>query len=170
MVFGMVFTGVLSQGCSMPNLAPKKPESTTATVTKVVDGDTVKLQFNDQIKTVRLIGIDTPESVRPGVSKECGSQEASDFLKRTVKPGTKVIFRSDQGSDREDKYGRLLGYVDFDHRSIQSRMLESGYANVYIFQGNKFERLDAFEKNEAQAKDANRGVWGLCDGDFHRSL
>src|SRR4051812_23102365 len=86
--------------------------STAATVSRVVDGDTViaRLADNSEI-TVRLIGIDTPETVKPGTPIECGGQQASDLM-RQLAEGKEVNLVSDPTQDAVDGFGRSLFYVD----------------------------------------------------------
>ena len=94
------------QATSRDQRATQKPErGPTAVVTHVVDGDTVEL---DNSKTVRLIGIDTPE-VYGGT--ECGGRQASAYMER-IATGRRVSVHTDPTQDTYDRYGRLLAYLD----------------------------------------------------------
>src|SRR4051812_19757191 len=82
---------------------------TRARVTRVVDGDTVAVSIDgagDEERSVRLLGIDTPETHRPGTPIECGGPEATANMERLAPPGTRVTLESDPSQDRVDRYGR----------------------------------------------------------------
>ena len=131
-----------------------------ATITRVVDGDTVKVGA----QTVRLIGIDTPE-VYFGV--ECGGRQASAYAKRFE--GRRVRLRTDPTQATYDRYGRLLAYVDLvGGGSMNAGMIRAGWADVYVYNGVPFQRVRPFRRAQTQARTAGRGVWRRCGGDFHR--
>ena len=131
-----------------------------ATITRVVDGDTVKVGAT----TVRLIGIDTPE-VHVGV--ECGGPQASAYAKRFE--GRQVRLRTDPTQSTYDRYGRLLAYVDLaGGGSMNARMVRAGWASFYVYNGAPFTRVGPFRRAQTQARTAGRGVWRRCGGDFHR--
>ncbi len=134
-----------------------------ATVVNAVDGDTVKVRLNGQKETVRLIGIDTPETRDPRVGVECGGPAASENAKRLLPAGKEVKLVFDTSQDRRDRYGRLLAYVDLpDGKSFQEQQLSAGLAKVYVYQGSRFHRLDAFQRVSDEARANRRGVWGSC--------
>ena len=80
-------------------------------VTRVVDGDTVKVEVRGVETTVRLVGIDTPETVRPGTPVECFGPAASARTKHLLRPGQAVRLVTDPTQDVRDRYGRLLAYL-----------------------------------------------------------
>jgi micrococcal nuclease len=140
----------------------------TGRLVRVVDGDTVRVRIGGREQVVRLIGIDTPESVRPGVAVECGAKAASAALKRLARPGARVRVVSDPTQATVDRYGRRLGYVTLvDGPSLQLSQLRHGWADVYVYGHTPFVRVASFRKAAEQARDAARGVWRLCGGDFH---
>ena len=161
-------------------------------ITHVVDGDTVEVRTSGRSRgirraeTIRLIGIDTPETVRPGTPVECGGREAKDGLLRLAygdrardtdgdglldadgTDGASVSIRTDPTQDRRDRYGRLLAYVDsHDGGDLARRQLRDGRAEVYVFE-RRFRRHRAYRRAAAAARDAGRGAGGGCGGDFHR--
>ena len=82
---------------------------------RVIDGDTLKVRLaSGASETVRLIGIDTPETRKPNTPVECGGRDATARMKRLALRrgvGVAVVLRSDPTQDRRDRYGRLLAYV-----------------------------------------------------------
>jgi micrococcal nuclease len=162
-------------------------ERRVARVTHVRDGDTLEVRVGGEERVVRLLGIDTPESVRPGTPVECGSLQAKDLLLRLVfsRPrdtdgdgladrdggrGRRVVLRRDTSQDDEDRFGRWLRYarVRGARRTLQERVLAAGWAAVYVFDDRRFARFDAFVAAARAAKRARRGVYARCGGDFHR--
>jgi micrococcal nuclease len=154
----------------------------------VVDGDTVKVRAFDARRpryTVRLLGIDTPETVRPRTPVECGGREAkgklldraftrprdSDgdgVLDREGGQGVRVTLTTDPTQDTFDRYSRLLAYVTpLGERSLQVAQLQAGWAEVYVFE-RRCRRFREFSRAQRSARRAERGVWGACGGDFHR--
>ena len=139
-----------------------------ARVVRVVDGDTIHVRVRGEEESVRLLGIDTPETHRPGTPIECGGPQASAHLEALAPPGTPVKLEPDPTQDRQDRYGRALAYVRLpDGRLAEDAQLEAGWATVYVFEGHPVERDPEFRRSQAAARRAARGVWGVCDGDFH---
>jgi micrococcal nuclease len=156
-----------------------------AVVTGVIDGDTIRVRRGFHTSyTVRLIGIDTPETKRPGTPVECGGREATSQMFRLgfTRPrdtnrdglrdrkggkGRRVKVTTDPTQERRDRYGRLLAYVKSAQGSFAGAQLRAGWAAVYVF-ADPFEQLGAFQAAEAVARDAGRGAWARCGGDFHR--
>ena len=142
----------------------------SAVVTKDVDGDTLHVRTAaGRDVMVRLLGIDTPETHRPGTPVECGGPQASASMARIAPRGTRVTLATDPTQDRVDRYGRLLAYVFLsDGRLVEDEQLRSGWAMVYVFDGNPVERIAELRTREREAESARRGVWSSCGGDFHR--
>jgi micrococcal nuclease len=155
-------------------------------VTHVRDGDTFEIGAG---RAVRLLGIDTPESARPDSPVECGALEAKDLLLRLLytRPrdtdgdgladrdggrGRRVELEADGTQDDEDRFGRLIRYARLRgaERTLQERILAAGWAAVYVYDGRRFARFDAFVAAARAAKRARRGVYARCGGDFHRPL
>lgn len=135
-----------------------------------VDGDTIKVRERNASKrrhTVRLLGIDTPETRRPGVAVECGGPEASGSISELLPRGARVLLRTDSSQATEDRYGRLLAYVQHRGRDIGRTQIARGWATTYVYAGKDFRRVDAYRRSENAASRAGRGVHGLCDGSFH---
>lgn len=145
-----------------------KPRATVrrGRVASVTDGDTIKVRTGGRVLTVRLIGVDTPE-VHGRL--ECGGREASAHMRRIARVGLAVTLRSDPTQAANDRYGRMLAYVDTPRGSLQLRMLRAGWASVYVV-GKPFQRVASFRRAGARAKREQRGVWGLCGGNFHQRV
>lgn len=129
-------------------------------VTRVVDGDTV----DTGVGRVRLIGIDTPETVHPERGVECFGREASAFAARLMPPGTAVRLRYD--AERRDRYGRLLAYVyrADDGLFVNAELVEQGYAQVSTVPPN-VAHADELVMLARDARDAGRGLWSACSED-----
>jgi micrococcal nuclease len=139
-----------------------------ARVVRVVDGDTLRVVVDGREQYVRLLGIDTPETHRPGTPIECGGPQASRNMEALAPPGTKVVLERDSSQDRVDRYGRLLAYVRLpDGRLAEDAQVAAGWATVYVFAGNPVARDSQFRRSQDAARTARRGVWAACDGDFH---
>lgn len=157
-----IAAGSLLLGCG-----PTAPEQTvvpgTATVVSVVDGDTVDLEIAGTIERVRLLGIDTPESVSRQTPVQCFGTEATSALEGLLPPETSVNIERDV--EPRDRYGRLLLYVfrSFDGLFVNEWMVRAGFANAVSYSPN--DRLDArFGRSEALARQAGDGLWSQCDG------
>ncbi len=126
-------------------------------VVKVVDGDTIKLMIDGEKKNVRLIGIDTPESVHPDAEKNVPEGKlASDHTKLLV--GDNQLYLV-YGTDPQDRYGRPLCYVYLpDGTMLNEKILSDGYAKVLIVGKNK-EYKDRFNEIQEEAKADGRGLW-----------
>src|ERR1051325_1566007 len=106
--------------------APSAP-GFAAVVVRDVDGDTVLARAGGRTFYVRLLGIDTPETHRPGTPVECGGPQASARMDALAPPGTQVRLETDPTQDRIDRYGRLLAYVWLpDGRLAENEELDAG--------------------------------------------
>jgi micrococcal nuclease len=138
-------------------------------VLEAVDGDTLKVQLRrgQRVIDVRLIGIDTPETHRPGTPIECGGPRASESMHQLA-DGRPVTLVTDPTQDRIDRYGRLLAYaIRAGGLDLGRAQLRRGWARVYVYEHNPFSRLGAFRRAQRSARGAGRGVWRLCGGHFH---
>ena len=130
--------------------------STTATVTKVVDGDTVDVRYAGEEHRVRLLNIDTPESVDPNSPVECLGPEASDWLERRLPVGTQVRLEHDQ--ERLDKYDRELAAIFLGDEFINAEIARTGLGVAMSVAPNvKF--LSRVQAAQAEAEQAGRGLY-----------
>lgn len=159
-----------------------------AQIIDVTDGDTIRIRSDETRRrtyTVRLIGIDTPETRKPGTPVECGGKEATSNLLRAAfsapvdtdgdglldregGAGDRVTVTTDPTQDSFDRYRRLLAYVTTaDRQNLAVEQLRAGWAALYVYR-HPFRQLKRFRAAENQASAADWGVWGACRGDFHR--
>ena len=134
------------------------PPSAMAEVVRVVDGDTVEARIGDDVEDVRLIGVDTPETVKPGTPVQCFGERASHFTKRHL---TGRRLRLVFGVERRDVYGRLLAYAYLGDRFFNPILVRRGLARTLTIPPN--DRFAArFRRLELAAARAGRGLWGTC--------
>ena len=138
----------------------------TARIVRVIDGDTLVARAAGRRVTVRLLGIDAPET--HGGTAECGGRAATRQLSRLAPASSRVRLVTDPGSgDTHDRYGRLLAFVDSPRGDLGEGQLRAGLAYVYRYRGRRFSRLDGYRRAQARARAALRANWSGCAGDFH---
>lgn len=132
------------------------PSPVTYTVKRVVDGDTLKIDYNGKEESVRLIGVDTPESVHPDESKNTEfGKKASEFSKNYLE-GKQISLEFDV--QERDKYGRLLAYVYLNGIMYNKTLLEEGYAKIATYPPN-VKYVDDFTKIQEEARNNKKGLW-----------
>ena len=134
-------------------------------VSRVVDGDTLWVQRDGKDVKLRLIGIDTPETVDPRKPVECFG-EAATTQAQTVLTGHQVMLETDQSQGVLDKYGRELVYVWVDGKLFNQQMIEGGFAHEYTY-GTPYRYQRQFKEAERVASTAGVGLWAAdtCGGD-----
>jgi|GEM_PF-4129027 len=139
-----------------------KEEDGLFTVTSVIDGDTFKIQMGNSEDTVRVIGIDTPETKYSSAGEECYGPEASAEA-QSILSGTSVLLTSDQTQDFRDTYGRLLAYVTLeDGRDYGEVMLEGGFAEEFTFIA-PYVKQSEYRQVAARAQEQERGLWSCSE-------
>jgi micrococcal nuclease len=134
-------------------------------VTKVVDGDTIEVSLAGENKKVRLIGINTPETVDPRKPVECFGKEASARAKELL-TGKNVRLQADSSQTNTDKYGRLLRYVFLeDGTDFNLKMVQDGFAYEYTYDV-PYQFQTEFKKAQADTEKAGLGLWSqnTCAG------
>jgi len=134
-----------------------------ATLDRVVDGDTIIIDLNGERERVRLLGIDTPESVAENRPDQCFGEESAAYLESLLPEGTPITIIRDV--EARDQYDRLLAYVvrSSDQLFVNLDLLENGYAGTLIYEPNSYYR-ELFEAAEDDAASAGLGLWGACGG------
>jgi micrococcal nuclease len=155
------FSGCGSQGGGDEALG----RGVSARVVRVIDGDTIEASIEGQDEDVRYIGVDTPETVKPGAPVQCYGPQASAENHRLVE-GRTVHLVFDR--ERRDVYGRLLAYVYTRPRGnaerarfVNAALVRDGYARTLTIAPNT-AHASALRRLQARAGRAGRGLWGAC--------
>jgi len=127
-------------------------------VVRVVDGDTIVVNNKGKKVKVRLIGIDTPETVHPAKPVEYYGKEASRFTRNLLK-GEMIYIASDPQGNKTDRYGRTLAYVYRvpDGLFVNAEIIRQGYGHAYT--RFPFKYLEEFRQLERFARKAEKGLW-----------
>ncbi|RYD05364.1 hypothetical protein N752_09715 [Desulforamulus aquiferis] len=174
---------ILLSGCSITKGQDNPPTQTQNTsqseiksnlsltqvqITKIVDGDTLDVILKGTTERVRLIGVDTPETVKPNHPVEPYGREASNFTKKEL--SNKTVFLELDAGER-DRYGRLLAYIwleepieitdgEIRNKLFNAHLLLNGYAQLLTIPPN-VKYVDQFTLYQREAREAKRGLWGL---------
>lgn len=162
-----VLVAVGSTGCGrahgQPRLVPSAssatlPAGVDVTVTRVIDGDTILVARGER---VRLIGVDTPETVDPSRPAGCFGKEASRFTASLLPPGTGVRLVGDV--EQRDRYGRLLAYVyrGSDGLFVNAELVRRGFAQLLTIPPN-VAHTDELSGLAHQAREGAQGLWSAC--------
>jgi micrococcal nuclease len=139
---------------------PSADALAVATVTRVVDGDTIHVDLDGIDTTIRLIGIDTPEREGPYTHEECFGRAASHYTEAAL-AGREIQLEFDV--ERMDRYDRTLAYVWLDGQLFDEMIVADGYAMVATFPPN-VKYVDLLLAAQRAARDDARGLWGTCPG------
>ncbi len=130
----------------------------SARVIRAVDGDTIEARIGDAVEDVRYIGVDTPETVKPGTPVQCFGHRASAFNSELVEGRRlRLVF----GAERRDVYGRLLAYAYIGHRMVNAELVRRGLARTLEIAPNT-QHSALFARLQQDAAAAGRGLWGGC--------
>lgn len=139
------------------------PVAANAVIVTTIDGDTVVVRIGTATEHLRLLGIDTPETHRPGVPIECFGPEASAFTARLLPRGTPV--RVTRDVEARDRYGRLLGQLQraSDGLWVDEALVRAGMAAAKHYSPN-LAGTDELELAQSEARASGRGLWSACGG------
>ncbi|MDB5181448.1 MAG: Micrococcal nuclease [Candidatus Saccharibacteria bacterium] len=131
-------------------------------VVRFSDGDTITVDMNGKNETIRLIGVDTPETHDPRKKVQCYGPAASAFTKNTITAaGLQVRLAADSLSSNRDRYDRLLRYVYLPNGTLFNQtLIEGGYGFYYPY--FPFTKSPDFEAAQKQAQAGSKGLWGNC--------
>ncbi|CDQ20957.1 thermonuclease family protein [Halobacillus karajensis] len=138
--------------------ASKEAEVVKAMVTNVVDGDTIDIQINGKEERVRLLLVDTPETVHPNKPVQPFGPEASHFVKQKL--DNKEV-RIEYDGPKRDKYDRLLAYVWVDGENFNQQLLEKGLARYAYVYNPPYTHADSMQEAESRAQQQEKGVWSI---------
>jgi micrococcal nuclease len=160
-----VTVATVAAGCGggEGNGSPASSEPGAAAVERVVDGDTIRVRVAGRDERVRLIGIDTPESVKPGTPVECFALAAAARTKALLPEGTEVRLVRDV--EERDQYGRLLAYVyrTSDDLFVNLSLARDGFAVPLTVPPN-VAHASEFVAAAREARENGRGLWAACEG------
>lgn len=145
---------VVLAGCGVLDERASEP----ARVIEVVDGDTIVVEVAGQARTVRILGVDTPETKKPGTPVQCFGPEASAFSHDRL-DGRMVTLRYDV--ERTDRYGRTLAAVRVDGVDHAAALLAEGYARLLVIAPNGRD-AKTYLALELEAQRNRNGLWGVC--------
>jgi micrococcal nuclease len=155
-----------------PTQTPSIKGALEATVTKVVDGDTVDVRLRDgTADTVRIIGLDTPETKKPNTPVECYGPQATAFAQREL-ADKNVWLVPDPTQDRRDRYDRRLDHILIpaaggSPTNYTEEAIAGGYGIHYIYNGTPSIFATEYAAAQARAKAAGAGFWSACGGKVH---
>lgn len=165
LLFGIILLVVLRQcGPVIPDQTPSPdlgkagsavtaPEQAMARVKRVVDGDTLLLEGGER---VRLLGVDTPETVKPDSPVEYLGPEASAFTKNMVE-GQIVTLVFDK--ERYDRYHRILAFIYLGETCLNEELIRNGLSYAQLQYPYRSDMKRRFKAAEAEARDQQRGLW-----------
>lgn len=125
-----------------------------------IDGDTIAVNMNDNIETIRMIGVDTPETHKPNTPVQCYGPQAAAYTKDLI-GDSRVRLQADPLDTNRDRYGRLLRYVYLpDGRLVENELIKNGYGFAYT--AFPFEKKVDFSAAMQAAQSAKAGLWAAC--------
>jgi micrococcal nuclease len=168
----VIFTAsVLKTGTELTQTSNTvEQENFTATTTKVIDGDTIDIQKpNGATDTVRILGIDTPETHGKNKPREYYLQNTSKNRRCLQKIGEKatqlvknqttnqkITVKTDPKADKRGTYGRLLAYIQKNQTTVGEKLLQKGYARLY---NSTFTKKPSYTQLQKKARTNNKGIW-----------
>lgn len=143
------------------NLESYKTKPGYYKVVRVSDGDTFEVNMDGRVEKVRLIGVDTPETVKPNSPTECYGKAASDYTKQQLN-GNTVRLEADAINQNRDRYGRLLRYAYLENGELyNAKLISEGYGFAYL--SFPFTKAEDFRQLQVIARQQNKGLWaGDC--------
>ncbi|TMN23744.1 thermonuclease family protein [Lentibacillus cibarius] len=130
-----------------------------ATINRVVDGDTIEINYNGSVEDVRLLLVDTPETVHPSKPVQPFGPEASNFAKEKLEQGETVYIEFD--GPKRDHYDRLLGYIWDDGKNFNKQLLKKGLARYAYVYDPPYTHQEALQKAEDSARNNQLGIWSM---------
>lgn len=142
-------------------------KSPTYKVLRVVDGDTIHINYNGKDEKIRFIGLDTPETKDPRKPIQCFGREATAKMTEFAE-NKNVRLEFDKTQGERDKYGRILAFVyNEDNKNLAYEMIRQGYGNEYTYNSNPYKYQNEFKEAARKAREENKGLWAenTCAGD-----
>lgn len=131
------------------------------TINHYVDGDTIAVNMNGAVETVRFIGVDTPETHKPNTPVQCYGPDAAAHTKAAISKFGKVRLQADPLDTNRDRYGRLLRYIYLpDGTLLDKQIISQGYGFAYL--DFPFSKKAEFAAAQQAAQAAKLGLWAAC--------
>lgn len=125
-----------------------------------IDGDTIAVNMNGSVETIRMIGVDTPETHKPNTPVQCYGPQAADFTRNLIGRNS-VRLQADPLDTNRDRYGRLLRYVYLpDGRLVEAELINNGYGFAYTL--FPFGKKSEFAADMQTAQSDKKGLWSAC--------
>ena len=150
--------GPIDRATTRDTVVPSPGQRVEATVTRVVDGDTIHVALDGGDVTIRLIGIDTPETVAPGQPIECYGPQSSRFTTSELS-GRRIALEFDR--QLIDPFDRTLAYVWLGDELFNETLVRQGFAEAKSYPPNTRYQAE-LDAAEGRARSAGSGIWGAC--------
>lgn len=145
-------------------------EKEDVTVNRVIDGDTIEVEMpNGANESVRLLLIDTPESVHPDKPDQPYGEEASEYVKEKLSEGTEIKLEYD--GTKRGQYDRLLAYIWVDGDNLNQELIEKGFARYAYEYDPPYKYQDEFKESEKEAEKEEKNIWsinGYVESEFEK--
>jgi endonuclease YncB( thermonuclease family) len=129
-------------------------------INRYVDGDTIDVNMNGSVETIRFIGVDTPETHKPNTPVQCYGPEASSYTHSLIGKNS-LRLEADPLDTNRDRYGRLLRYIYLpDGTLVEAKLIGEGYGFAYT--QFPFQKKAQFIALEQSAKQSGKGLWAAC--------
>ncbi|QOH64626.1 thermonuclease family protein [Paenibacillus polymyxa] len=151
-------SNVVSTSVSKEETASEQPKHIPITLIAGTDGDTFKASIQGKEEKIRLLLVDTPESVKQGTPLQPFAKEASAFTLKQLKHGNLSL---ELDVSERDKYGRLLGYVWVGDKMLNEMLIEKGYARVAYINPPNVKYVDQFKEIQTTAQKSGIGIWSI---------
>ena len=159
-VFVTIFVGSVALLAHSSKLKQTPSQPGYYSINHFVDGDTIAVNMNGSVETVRMIGVDTPETHKPNTPVQCYGPQAADYTKQFI-GANNVRLQADPQDTNRDRYNRLLRYVYIpDGTMVEEALIKNGYGFAYT--QFPFEKSDQFTALEQTAKSQHLGLWSAC--------
>ena len=133
-------------------------ESIELKFSKCIDGDTAEFIYNEEKIKVRMLAIDTPETVHPTKGEEPYGKDASNYTCNKITNAKKIVLEFDENSDKFDKYNRYLGWIFVDDSLLQKELIKNGLAKIDYLYGD-YKYTDDLEKTQELAQKEKINIW-----------
>ena len=159
----LIIIVLIAQSRGWINLLPPEtiPQPGTYKVVRFVDGDTLTIDMDGKSETIRMIGVDTPETHKPDTPVQCYGVAAAAYTHSLI-GDQRLRLAADPKNQNRDRYGRLLRYVYLpDGRLLAAELIKNGYGFAYT--AFPFSKKAEFMAYEQDARVRNAGLWGNCE-------